>query len=165
MPERINPGGPRRLPRHKRIRLARELYADSGEVFLITVCTAQRRHLFDQPDAGRLVFDALVGGKLFTQAQCHAACLMPDHLHLLVSPKEANLIALVNGWKSYTTNLLHRMGATGPIWQRSFYDHALRGEESANEAAQYVVENPVRKGLVTDWTTYPYVWAYWVHGI
>ncbi len=110
------------------------------------------------------VFQSLVSGKLFTEAQCHAACLMPDHLHLLVSPKETNLISLINVWKSYTSNLLHRMGVTGPIWQRAFYDHALRSGESVNAAAQYVVENPVRRDSVTEWTAYPYVWAYWVHG-
>ncbi|MFB3880485.1 MAG: transposase [Armatimonadota bacterium] len=165
MADPISPGGPSRPPTRTRIRLAREVYAHPGEVFLITICTAKRRRLFDRPGPGRLVFNALLTGKLFTEAQCHATCLMPDHLHLLVSPRESNLIALINGWKSYTTNLLHSAGSKGPVWQRSFYDHALRSEESVNDAAQYVVENPVRKGLVTDWIAYPYVWAYWVHGV
>jgi REP element-mobilizing transposase RayT len=89
---------------------------------------------------------------------------MPDHLHLLISPTETDLVTLLNAWKSYTTNLLHKTGITGPIWQRSFYDHALRGEESVNDVAQYVVENPVRKGMIADWTSYPYVWAHWVQG-
>ena len=87
---------------------------------------------------------------------------MPDHLHVLIAPKAKSLITLINAWKSYSANLLHRMGLRGPVWQRSFYDRALRSEESVAQAAEYVIANPVRKGLVAEWTQYPYVWAYWL---
>lgn len=162
MDDRIVPGGPKRPPRRKRIRLPAEIYADPGSVFLITICTADRRPLFAKRPLAEAVFDALLNGRLFGEARCQAACLMPDHLHLLISPNERNLTALLNAWKSYTSNLLHRKGVAGPIWQRSFYDHVLRNEESVHEAASYVVSNPSRTGLVVEWTEYPYVWAYWM---
>jgi len=159
---RIIPGGPKRPARRKRIRLAREIYADPGSVFLITICTANRRALFADPRLAEATFEALVEGRLFAEARCQAACLMPDHLHLLISPTDASLVTLINAWKSYTANLLHTMGVAGPIWQRSFYDHVLRGEESVHEAAVYVVSNPSRTGLVGEWTEYPYAWAHWM---
>jgi REP element-mobilizing transposase RayT len=158
------PNGPRRPAKRKHIRLSAEVYGDPGAVFLITICTAQRRALFGTPKLARVIFDALISGRLFTEANCQAICLMPDHVHLVISPKDVNLVTLINAWKSYTTHLLHQLGVSGSIWQRSFYDHALRTEESTRSAAQYVVENPVRKALVEDWMAYPYLWAYWMPG-
>jgi putative transposase len=50
----------------------------------------------------------------------------------------------------------------GACWQRGFYDHALRKEEDAEKAAQYMVNNTVRKGLVNSWRDYPYSWHRWM---
>ncbi len=41
------------------------------------------------------------------------------------------------------------------MWQRSFFDHALRREEDLRKAAEYVLNNPVRDGLVEDRRDYP----------
>jgi len=145
-------------PRRKRIRLPQDVYALAGQPFFITVCTAQRRHIFAHLRYAEATFTALLAGPLFREAECLAACLMPDHLHLLLTPTDGNLISLLNRWKSFTTNLLHGMGLRGPIWQRSFHDHALRRDEAVTEVAQYIVENPVRHELVPEWQTYPYAW-------
>jgi REP element-mobilizing transposase RayT len=87
---------------------------------------------------------------------------MPDHLHLLISPKNGNLVDLVSRWKSYTANLLRREGLEKGCWQRSFYDHALRKDEDIKIAAQYIVNNPVRKNLVKNWREYPFSWHKWI---
>jgi len=89
---------------------------------------------------------------------------MPDHLHLLVIAKQTNIIDLLDRWKSFTTNLLHGIGLRGPVWQRSFHDHALRREEAMRQVAEYIINNPVRRGLVAEWQDYPYSWAEWVSG-
>jgi len=86
---------------------------------------------------------------------------MQDHLHLLLIPKERSLAAILGEWKSYSTNLLHDMGVRGPVWQRSFYDHALRSEEGLMQAAEYVVNNPVRSGLAQESKRYPYAYVRW----
>jgi putative transposase len=47
--------------------------------------------------------------------------------------------------------------ATGPvIWQRGFFDHVLRNDESYGHKWNYVRENPVRAGLVTKADDWPY---------
>ena len=43
-----------------------------------------------------------------------------------------------------------------PIWQRRFFDHVLRSEESYAQKWEYVRDNPVRAGLVTDADDWPY---------
>ncbi|OGP73951.1 MAG: hypothetical protein A2W09_05935 [Deltaproteobacteria bacterium RBG_16_50_11] len=92
----------------------------------------------------------------------YAYCLMPDHLHLLLSPKESNLVDLINQWKSFSANLLRENGVEGPCWQRAFYDHALRKEEDIRGVAEYIVNNPVRSGIVTNWVDYPFSWHRWM---
>jgi REP element-mobilizing transposase RayT len=45
---------------------------------------------------------------------------------------------------------------TSPIWQRGFFDHVLRNDESYAQKWNYVRENPVRLGLVTNAEDWPY---------
>ncbi|MCN4144087.1 MAG: hypothetical protein LC437_03125 [Thiohalomonas sp.] len=37
--------------------------------------------------------------------------------------------------------------AKAGIWQRGFYDHALRDEENVRQIARYIVVNPLRVGI------------------
>jgi hypothetical protein len=42
------------------------------------------------------------------------------------------------------------------LWQESYFDHVLRDDEETDRAMRYVLENPVRKGLVPRFEDYPY---------
>jgi len=46
-------------------------------------------------------------------------------------------------------------------WQRDFFEHRLRGDESLDEKANYIRMNPVRKGLVGDPGDWPWKWEPW----
>jgi REP element-mobilizing transposase RayT len=91
-----------------------------------------------------------------------AVCIMPDHIHLLLAPISENLVDLIGKWKGYTTHLMWKKGYKGKVWQRSFYDHALRKDEDLIKVAEYIVCNPVRKGLVKDWRNYSSSWHKWM---
>jgi len=108
-----------------------------------------------------MILDSLETGPFGKHTERYAFCLMEDHLHLLLAPRKANLIDLINGWKSFTANLLLKNGLTGTCWQRGFYDHALRKEEEVQDVAEYIVFNPVRAGVANDWTDYPFSWHRW----
>src|SRR5580658_701410 len=71
--------------------------------------------------------------------------LMPDHLHALLSfpPSGKPLQSVVSKWKEWTAKDL------GLVWQRDFFEHRLRHDESLREKAEYILQNPVRKKLVT----------------
>ena len=43
-----------------------------------------------------------------------------------------------------------------PLWQRYGYEHTLRNDEAALSVARYILENPIRAGLVTRIEDYPY---------
>lgn len=58
--------------------------------------------------------------------------------------------------KNSLSKTLRGMGVPAPHWQKSFFDHVMRSEESYTEKWLYVVENPVRKRLVTRPEEWPY---------
>ena len=83
--------------------------------------------------------------------------LMPDHLHWLIQLGEgkrlADVVRLFKGDSARDLNrYLHRQGS---IWQRGYYDHALRREEDIKQVARYLVANPLRANLVQHIEEYP----------
>ena len=77
---------------------------------------------------------------------------MPNHLHILVTGTEdAPLVRFVQHFKQATG---HRHPG---LWQRSYYDHILRYEETIEDVAWYIWGNPVRAGMVADALDYPYL--------
>ncbi len=82
---------------------------------------------------------------------------MPDHIHLLISPSpQVSLVDFVRAFKGRSTRLAWQYGYPGKIWQRSFYDHFLRKEEDVHRVVDYILNNPVRQGIVDDWQEYPF---------
>lgn len=78
---------------------------------------------------------------------------MPDHLHALVScPPDEGLKKVVSAWKRFTAR------ETGIEWQKGFFDHRLRADESFEDKAHYIRHNPVRKGLATTPEAWPHQW-------
>ncbi len=78
---------------------------------------------------------------------------MPDHLHALVSfPKDRNPTKIIANWKENVAK------TTDVRWQRDFFDHRLRNDESYDEKAHYIRQNPVRKALVSDPKGWDFFW-------
>ncbi len=89
------------------------------------------------------------------QVRLRAACLMPDHLHLLVQPERADLSRWLNSFKSYTASVSHRHGHRGSLWQPSYFDRLLR-EGEFEATLKYVLENPLAAGLVESSEEWPW---------
>jgi len=82
----------------------------------------------------------------------HLAVIMPDHVHFLLSfPRNKSLQIVMSKWKEWTAKSLRIK------WQRDFFEHRLRRDESYREKAAYILANPVRAGLVKDWEDWPYL--------
>ena len=85
---------------------------------------------------------------------------MPDHIHLAGQLNDGTLSALMNTLKGYTGYRIAKLpGISSPIWGRGFHDHALRSEESYRSMLNYLLNNPVRSGLVHDYHDYPNWWC------
>ncbi|HEX8503954.1 MAG TPA: transposase [Hymenobacter sp.] len=98
-------------------------------------------------------------GKAYTLI-CY--CLMPNHVHLLISlpddaPPLAETLQRLKGYTALQANKL--LGRTGQFWQRETYDHLVRSPEEMQRVIAYVVNNPVKAGLVESWEQWPH--TYW----
>lgn len=89
---------------------------------------------------------------------------MPDHFHGLVQLGETtSLTRWVQRLKALATMECHRaMPKSDRIWAKAFHDHALRQEEDVQKTARYILNNPIRAGLIDDLMLYPYWDANWL---
>jgi putative transposase len=86
---------------------------------------------------------------------------MPDHLHALVEGEapDADLLEFVRVFKQRSSwHWKHQRG--GDLWQRSYFEHVLRDDESTRAVARYVLANPVRAGLVQNVEDYAFVGSF-----
>jgi REP element-mobilizing transposase RayT len=95
----------------------------------------------------------------------HAAIVMPDHVHMLLTPMRdpegwpfslPAILKLIKGVSARSVNKL--LGSFGPVWQDESFDHVLRCDESFVEKLEYIRQNPVRAGLVKSVEEYPWLW-------
>ncbi len=87
--------------------------------------------------------------------------IMPDHVHFFCaedpSGEARDLSTFIKRWKEWTSKaLISKRSVSAPVWQKGFFDHILRRDESYAEKWYYVRENPVRAGLVERWEDWPY---------
>ena len=129
------------------------LWVDAGRsVFFITCCAEDRTAKpFSCVETARGLLDSISHRVALGQWWVHAATIMPDHAHLVLGfPEEGVVKKAVRDWKRWTAREL------GIRWQRDFFEHRLRHDESFQEKCRYVLENPVRAGLVKDWRDWPF---------
>ena len=147
---------PRSAPR-KPIRLDADAYADTGAICSVTFAVRDRRRVFAHPAVARAAVDVLRSHAARTGVRLYAYCVMPDHVHLVVKPSlSCDITAFVGQFKNLAQRAAWRFGVEGAFWQRSFWDHFLRVAEDLETVVQYVLDNPVRAGLVERREDYPF---------
>jgi putative transposase len=141
----------------KRPRLDPALYVDLKRYFL-TFCTARRRRLFAQADIVQLVLEHILQTAQLFDIEVIAYCFMPDHVHLLVEgcTESADARVFVHQAKQRAADAFTRKWA-GTFWEPSYYDRVLRDDEATLAVARYILENPLRAGLVDSPTKHPFI--------
>jgi len=152
-----------RFPVRRKIRLPRSSYRES-HCFFVTIGTHKRYGWFGRHHAlGDELVNILNHTASGRHTQFFAWCIMPDHVHLLV--QDPDIVDLVRLLKGRATPLARRVEPQRRLWQRSFYDHGLRRDESVERVAQYIFENPVRRELARSPPEYRWsgsnVWPAW----
>jgi putative transposase len=125
--------------------------------YLITLCTERRTPRFID---GIIVTDVLA--QFERSASEHhfellAYCFVPDHAHLLVegSRVDSDLQRFVRLAKQRGEYAARRRGVY-PLWQAGYHDTVLKSWESIEPFVRYILQNPVRAGLVARSELYPY---------
>ena len=138
-------------PRLKRL----ERLHTSNPIYFITACTKRRVRILDDPDVhhGFLEFASRA---MQRKVNVGRYMIMPDHLHFFVafSPNALSLSLWMKSLKNSLSKVLRKKGFLSPHWQKDFFDHLMRSDESYQQKWEYVVLNPVRAGLVAnsvDW--------------
>ena len=85
-----------------------------------------------------------------------AYCFMPDHLHLLVQGSEGSDLARFIKVFKQASSFDYKRREGRPLWQRSYYDHVLRGQDELQPAVEYILGNPVRAGLADNPDAYSF---------
>ena len=145
-------------PRRKPTRLRGLDYQSPNNVFFLTLCCKNGLCLFVHDDFNRKVVQCIGMERERVGHAVYVYCLMPDHIHLLSSPIESGISVsqFMSGLSGKITRLSWEHGFSGKVMQRSFHDHLVRKDEDMRQVAEYIINNPVRKGLVDKWEEYPY---------
>ena len=138
----MTPGAPGRPQRKKLPHERPRWLRPEDEIFFITVCCiGHGKNQLCNPRIARGIFDSVEFRNQNNVWYAHLVCLMPDHLHALISfPYERPMKLIMSDWKRFLTTKLKIE------WQRDFFDHRLRKEESYLEKADYIRANPLRAG-------------------
>jgi len=118
-----------------------------------------------------------------------AFCIMPNHVHVVFAPLPVNvgqagslsndvqadslhysaqvdnlcyysLASILHSLKRHTARQANRLlGRRGAFWEHESYDHYVRDEDEWRRIVAYVLNNPVKAGLVQHWQEWP--WSYY----
>ena len=142
-------------PIRKRLPHEVPLWIDARkEDYFITVCCEERgQNQLANSKIGFRLLETVMYRNSRDIWYAHIALLMPDHVHLILAFPDIDkrVQTIVSKWKEWTAKSLKIE------WQRDFFEHRLRKEESFREKADYILANPIRAGLVKKVEDWPYV--------
>jgi len=144
------------LPGHVLARLERELATMPST----QIAQVRRKRLEAWLDRGKgaawlaepQIADLVAGAIGYLEGRkydLHAWVVMPNHVHLLISPlNNVSIASIAHALKSFTAKEANRhLARTGPFWQREYFDRAIRNLDHFLAERAYIEANPVKAGL------------------
>jgi len=147
------------------VRLEGYDYTQAG-IYYVTICCQNMECLFGNVINGEMKLNE-VGEMIesewlnlidqFTNIKLYEYVVMPNHLHGIINiiemlaPKHKKLGEMIGSFKSITTckyvlnvKTLEWQPFKGKIWQRNYYEHIIRNEESYKRILEYILNNPAK---------------------
>jgi putative transposase len=121
------------------MRPTREIFRQADQTYFVTFQTARRQCLFRHQSWSNLFLQTLE--KYLPQIGLHDFVIMPDHIHLLLSPQVPleKAVQLIKGGFSFRAK--RELQWNGDIWQVGFTDHRIRDIEDLGIHLQYLMKN------------------------
>ena len=128
-----------------------------NQIYHVSSATHGRIPVFNNLRHGRVLVNAMRREHERGDVDSLAFVVMPDHFHWLFAlTGNRSLSSCVNTVKSFSTRRINEIfDRSGPLWQRGFYDRAIRWDEDVVAAARYIIANPIRAGIVASVKKYP----------
>jgi REP element-mobilizing transposase RayT len=125
--------------------------------YSLTISTHERRPLFTTSTLVETVREQFVQPAPACGFAVIAYCFMPDHLHAFVEglTAGASLPIFIRKAKQMSGYYGKRVAGQA-IWQDGYYDRILRANEDSRSVIAYLLDNPVRAGLVASAAEYPF---------
>jgi len=126
--------------------------------YFLTFCTYQRHRAFIDGDKVEVVSTQVLRAAAEERFALTAYWCMPDHLHLLAEGRVAtsDCRRFIARAKQFSRFHYQRAFAER-LWQRYGYERVLRADEETLSVARYILENPIRAGLVRNVRDYPFI--------
>jgi REP element-mobilizing transposase RayT len=129
----------------------------ASRVFFVTYCVWDRLPVLANPAAATIVRDVIFRYREREWYWLLCYCVMPDHVHLLIKLRSSNrsLSRVVATIKHECVKSIRRIGEI-VRWQFGYHDRILRRIDSEFDIARYIIQNPVRAGIVRAGEVYPW---------
>jgi putative transposase len=119
--------------------------------YALTAVTHQRRRIFQRTENAELLIHTLFRYRDQGKFLLHGFVVMPDHIHVLITPLESieKAAQLIKGGFSFAIRNEHK----SPIWQDDYHEHRIRDQEDFHNQLLYIANNPARR----QFKDYPHV--------
>ena len=143
-------------------------FQNANRIYLVTFVTLDRWTL---PAIARDVVLQEIANIHDCLAFVSAGTVMPDHVHLVMQPLWDSsgvtfaLPEILKNLKGRSARFINlALQRSGTVWFDENHDHQIRSNESLLQKIDYVLENPVRRGLANTPDEYRWTWRWWVEG-
>jgi len=138
------------------MRPTRERIRSNEFAYFVSTQTAARKPFFRHDRWARLML-VPINHYRGTGYHLRAFVIMPDHLHLLITPVKSveKSVQLIKGGFSFRAKRAFEWN--GEIWQPGFTDHRIRDEEVWKRHLEYIRANPIEARLVEDIALYEFI--------
>ncbi len=138
-------------------------------IYAIAFNVLDSRHLTEA--ARDIVLDSILHWR-GQRYELFAACVMPDHVHLLIQPmikgnaadgsaEFFSLTEIMHSIKSWTAHEINRLqGEEGGLWQKEWFDRFTRSDRDLAEKYRYILNNPWATGVAREGESYRWCWAW-----
>ncbi len=135
-----------------------------NQIYHVSTATRHWRPIFIDVQIGRLLVECMRHEHNAGHVESLAFVVMPDHLHWLFSlTGKRTLSSCIRNVKAFSAKRINGvLRSDRLVWQKGFYDRAIRKEEDLQGVARYIVANPLRAGLVRSVGEYPLWDCRWV---
>lgn len=118
--------------------------------YFVTTRVQGGQSIFSLPENADLLLSAIYHCREQGKYYLLGFVIMPDHLHLVIQPRDQETISSVmQSLKGYTSWVINKkQGPKRKLWQDGFYDYCLETEEKVLRRIEYMHNNPIRQGLV-----------------